>query len=102
MRFLIIEARDFKHTNYGCVFNMKFSDYKYKNGVPFSHCRRILEQDPEIPKKFSAKAKHFVVGLLTKEPKKRFGAGENGVDDIKSHPFFNVSSVSVSVLNVSQ
>ncbi|XP_021941090.1 protein kinase C-like isoform X1 [Zootermopsis nevadensis] len=51
--------------------------------------QRILEQDPEIPEEFSTDAKLFVKGLLTKEPKKRLGAGENGVDDIKRHRFFN-------------
>ncbi|XP_021940525.1 ribosomal protein S6 kinase alpha-5-like [Zootermopsis nevadensis] len=50
---------------------------------------RILTQDPVIPTKFSAKAKDFVVGLLSKDPTKRLGAGKNGVDDIKRHPFFN-------------
>ncbi|XP_021934196.1 ribosomal protein S6 kinase alpha-5-like isoform X2 [Zootermopsis nevadensis] len=49
---------------------------------------RILTQNPEMPKEFSAEVADFITRLLAKEPQKRLGAGKTGVKVIKRHPFF--------------
>lgn len=38
---------------------------------------------------FSAEAKDLIRKLLIKDPKKRLGYGEDGINQIKSHPFFS-------------
>jgi serine/threonine protein kinase len=53
--------------------------------------RRILADDVLIPKHLSPEAGDLICRLLEKNPKKRLGAGQHGVDEIKTHPFFAVS-----------
>jgi len=36
----------------------------------------------------SADAKNIIVNLLNRNPSKRLGAGQDGADEIKRHPFF--------------
>jgi serine/threonine protein kinase len=44
-----------------------------------------------IPEDLSPQAADLLRKLLEKEHKKRLGAGQHGVDNIKKHPFFAVS-----------
>ena len=46
-------------------------------------CRRILRVAPPMPSSFSPIVKDFINRLLAKDPKRRMG-----VDDVKTHSFF--------------
>jgi len=50
----------------------------------------ILEKKIKMPKHFSVEASDILEKLLVKNPNERIGCMENGVADIKSHPFFSV------------
>lgn len=41
-----------------------------------------------IPASLSEEAKSLIVSLLNRNPSKRLGAGADGADEIKKHPFF--------------
>ena len=49
----------------------------------------IVHKSLICPTEFSASVQVFLVGLLQKNPEKRFGSGENEELEIKSSPFFN-------------
>jgi serine/threonine protein kinase len=68
---------------------------KYKN--EFFFYRRIRYVPPVIPKHLSPQAVDLISKLLQKDSKKRLGAGNNGAEDIKKHPFFAVSFSTKSV-----
>jgi serine/threonine protein kinase len=36
----------------------------------------------------SSEAKNLIVNLLNRNPSKRLGAGQDGAEEIKRHPFF--------------
>jgi protein-serine/threonine kinase len=78
------------------MFNKYVFNGKYKNG-PFFYSK-IVKDTPEIPKFFSTRAKDFVKRLLEKNPSKRVAAGKSAAQNIKQHPFFNVSSIPISVI----
>ncbi|KDR13909.1 Ribosomal protein S6 kinase alpha-5 [Zootermopsis nevadensis] len=48
---------------------------------------RILTENPEMPREFSAEVAEFITQLLQKDP--RLGGRKNGAEDIKRHQFFN-------------
>lgn len=56
--------------------------------------RRILRTDPPIPSNLSPEVQDLIQGLLIKDPRQRLGGGPMDAEDIKSHPFFKVPSVS--------
>ena len=65
------------------------------NGEPpfiASETKRILEdiiqQNIEFPDFFSENAIDLIQKLLNPNPKLRLGSGATGIDEIKSHPFF--------------
>ena len=41
-----------------------------------------------IPASLSDEAKNLIVSLLNRNPSKRLGAGPDGADEIRRHPFF--------------
>jgi serine/threonine protein kinase len=43
----------------------------------------------KIPASLSEECKNLIVSLLNRNPSKRLGAGPEGADEIKRHPFFN-------------
>lgn len=49
----------------------------------------ILHSDLYIPEFVSVEASDLLARLLERNPKRRLGSGPRGVDEIKSHPFFN-------------
>lgn len=52
--------------------------------------RNIKHSDPKLDYPFlSESAKDLCSGLLTKDPTKRLGNGENGAANIKNHPWFD-------------
>lgn len=55
--------------------------------------RRIQADDPFIPEDLSPERADLICRLLEKNPKNN---GQDGVDDIKTHPFFAVSSFFIS------
>lgn len=53
--------------------------------------RRILKCSPPFPLRIGPVAQDLLQRLLCKDPKKRLGAGPQGAQEVKSHPFFQVS-----------
>ena len=43
----------------------------------------------QFPANFSEAVKDLLRGLLNRNPKKRFGTGLDGTENIKKHPWFN-------------
>ena len=43
----------------------------------------------KIPASLSEQCKTLIVSLLNRNPSKRLGAGQEGSEEIKTHPFFN-------------
>jgi hypothetical protein len=74
-----------------CIFNGK-----YKNG-PFLYSRIVLEERV-LPDYFSPEAANFISALMEKNPFKRLGTGKSGAENVKAHPFFNVSTIPISVI----
>ncbi|KAI8091200.1 kinase-like domain-containing protein, partial [Gilbertella persicaria] len=50
--------------------------------------KRVLEDSLEFPSSFGESTKDLLAGLLEKEAFHRLGWGEDGIDCIKSHPYF--------------
>lgn len=56
--------------------------------------RRILKCSPPFPPRIGPVAQDLLQRLLCKDPKKRLGAGPQGAQEVKSHPFFQVRPLS--------
>lgn len=52
--------------------------------------RRILKCSPPFPPRIGPVAQDLLQRLLCKDPKKRLGAGPQGAQEVKNHPFFQV------------
>lgn len=52
--------------------------------------RRILKCSPPFPSRIGPVAQDLLRRLMCKDPKKRLGAGPQGAQDVKNHPFFQV------------
>ncbi len=50
--------------------------------------RKIINTKPRYPEGFDTKCKSLVKHLLRRDLSKRYGNLKNGVDDIKTHRFF--------------
>lgn len=51
--------------------------------------KRVLEDSLEFPNDFDPITCNFLTGLLEKEACERIGWGEDGIEEIKAHPYFN-------------
>lgn len=51
--------------------------------------KRVLEDSLEFPADFDPITCDFLTGLLEKEACERLGWGEDGIEEIKAHPYFN-------------
>lgn len=51
--------------------------------------KRVLEDSLEFPQNFDPIACNFLTGLLEKEVCERLGWGEDGIEEIKAHPYFS-------------
>ena len=62
-----------------------------KTGDPVVVMKRIVDPKWDIgfPPYVSAEMKDFILSLLQRDPTDRLGHGQNGIRDIKDHPFFN-------------
>lgn len=61
----------------------------YDEDVPKMY-KKILQEPLRFPDGFDRDAKDLLVGLLSRDPKRRLGY--NGADEIKKHPFFSQMS----------
>jgi serine/threonine protein kinase len=50
--------------------------------------RRVLEDELEFPEDFDPVTADFIAGLLERDSQARLGAGPNGEQHIRSHPYF--------------
>ncbi|KAJ1914382.1 hypothetical protein IWQ60_008830 [Tieghemiomyces parasiticus] len=50
--------------------------------------QRVLFDRLQFPANVSWEARNLITGLLAKDPQRRLGAGEFGLEQIKAHPFF--------------
>lgn len=51
--------------------------------------KRVLEDSLEFPGDFDPITCSFLTGLLEKEASERLGWGEDGIEEIKAHPYFD-------------
>jgi hypothetical protein len=75
---------------------MYISNGKYKDVLLFYS--RILTHTPVMPQEFSLEVAGLITSLLEKDPSKRSGGGKLGALEIKRHPFFSVSSSTITVI----
>ena len=69
--------------------------YEMCTGIPPFYCKdrkqlfdNIKTKDVQFPEYLTEEVIDLMKKLLVKDPSKRLGSGENGVEDIKSHEFF--------------
>lgn len=74
--------------------NAYFSVYVYNENLQSKllFFSRILKTNPPIPDDLSPEVSDFISKLLVKDPRRRLGGGEEDAEELKRHPFFNVSS----------
>lgn len=63
--------------------------FKLRNKNKYEKLQMITEQDIEMMPTFSPDARSLLEGFLDRNPKLRLGASRDGIDQIKSHPFFH-------------
>ena len=80
----------------GCLmYEMLFgkSPYKNSNNTNDNNNNNILNitnnKIPQMPDYFNFSEKDIITKLLNPNPKKRLGYGDNGIDNIKKHFYFN-------------
>ncbi|ODV64131.1 Pkinase-domain-containing protein [Ascoidea rubescens DSM 1968] len=61
----------------------------YDEDVPKMY-KKILYNPLTFPTNFDPLAKDLISNLLSRDPEKRLGNGENGANDIKNHKFFQI------------
>lgn len=71
------------------LYEMLVGTTPFYSENPNSVYRAAVMNEPEFPPTVSQKAQNLIVKLLQKEPKKRLGNGENGIEDVKNDPFFD-------------
>jgi len=57
--------------------------------------RRILANQPPMPRTLSKQGQDLIIRLLSKDPHKRLGGGEAGFEEIKRHAMFQVGLISI-------
>ena len=63
--------------------------YRYNLFIRDELFHNIQKGVLKIPASLSEECKNLIVSLLNRNPSKRLGAGSEGSEDIKRHPFFN-------------
>lgn len=73
----------------GCtLFQMLSGTSPFKDASEWLIFQRIIARDVRFPDYFSDHAKDLIDKLLDIDPAKRPGAGRDGYDSLKNHPFF--------------
>ena len=68
--------------------------YEMLDGKPLFNFENInvkiddFKKPLNLPNNFSEEAKDLITKLLNIDPKKRIGAGPNGIEDLKKHKYF--------------
>jgi len=77
--------------SYGVMlYRMLCGSKPFKGKVDRDLDKAVIERKPQFPKEiFSKEATSLLTGLLHKRPETRLGCGERGIDEIKSHAFFD-------------
>uniref|UniRef100_A0A7N0UKP5 non-specific serine/threonine protein kinase n=1 Tax=Kalanchoe fedtschenkoi TaxID=63787 RepID=A0A7N0UKP5_KALFE len=74
----------------GCtLYQMLSGTPPFKDASEWLIFQRIIARDLRFPNYFSDDAKNLIDRLLDKDPIRRPGAGPDGYDALKKHPFFN-------------
>lgn len=73
----------------GCtLFQMLSGSSPFKDASEWLIFQRIIARDVKFPDYFSDHARDLIDKLLDIDPAKRPGAGRDGYDPLKNHPFF--------------
>ncbi|KAD2804757.1 hypothetical protein R6Q59_029826 [Mikania micrantha] len=73
----------------GCtLFQMLSGSSPFKDASEWLIFQRIIARDVRFPDYFSKDARDLIDKLLDTDPVKRPGAGPDGYDSLKNHPFF--------------
>jgi len=74
----------------GCIlYQMLIGKPPFHGDTEWQTFRKVIENKPDFPPEFDIKAMDLVCKLLVTDPNRRLGAGEEGFDEIKTHPFFD-------------
>lgn len=74
----------------GCIlYQLLAGDFPFRGGNDYQTFKKITALDYEIPEGFPATAKDLVEKLLVLDPNQRIGAKEDGLNQIKTHDFFD-------------
>ncbi|OWM87625.1 hypothetical protein CDL15_Pgr022738 [Punica granatum] len=74
----------------GCtLYQMLSGTSPFKDASEWLTFQRIIARDIRFPNYFSEEAKDLIDRLLDIEPSRRPGAGPEGYDALKKHPFFS-------------
>lgn len=70
------------------AYEMIQGDSPFRHNVATILFDKILQEEPVFSDRFTPEACDLIQSLLTKDPTRRLGCGPEGVEEIKSHPFF--------------
>ncbi|KAK4049942.1 serine/threonine protein kinase [Microbotryomycetes sp. JL201] len=75
---------------FGCIlFQLLAGRPPFQARTEYLMFQKIINLEYEFPLGFPVDAKDLIEKLLVVDPKERLGGGPEGVEDIKSHPFFS-------------
>jgi hypothetical protein len=96
MRPFLITLRAIINTDHECILISKV--LLANTRMNFCVYRCALDDDLVIPDRISTTVADVIRKLLKKIPAKRLGSGRHGIDKIKKHPFFAVSSFPIQFI----
>lgn len=70
------------------IFEMLVGNPPFESETPYGIYKKVLAGDLSFPRLINDEAKNLLVQLLNPKPAYRLGNLKNGVDDVKSHPWF--------------
>eukprot|EP01006_Ploeotia_vitrea_P047889 TRINITY_DN67174_c5_g3_i1.p1 TRINITY_DN67174_c5_g3~~TRINITY_DN67174_c5_g3_i1.p1 ORF type:complete len:650 (+),score=379.44 TRINITY_DN67174_c5_g3_i1:134-2083(+) len=73
------------------LYRMLCGSKPFKGKIDRDLDKAVVELEPKFPRNiFTPEATDLLKGVLQKRPENRLGAGPDGIQDIKDHPFFAV------------
>lgn len=72
------------------LFELMYGKRPFRGSSAKELCSRIVEGSFEFPpskRRFSEDCYDFIIGLLQRNPEKRLGVGQIGIQRLKAHPF---------------